>query len=126
MKVDFNFKHVDQSEALMEYTNERLGKIERFELKPMEVLVTYSMQQKHECIVEVVVLEGRRKFKATSVADDFYRAVDNMVNKLGRQLSKDKHRVKNHKNHERSAYGHLELLTPELETDYGRPFRKTG
>jgi ribosomal subunit interface protein len=126
MKVDFNFKHVDSSQSLMAYTEERLAKIEKFELKPMDVQVVYSMQ-KHECIVDVIVLEGRRKFKANSVAPDFYRAVDNMVNKLGRQLSKDKSRVKHHKNIERSHYGQISLLTENLETDFARnPPRKTG
>jgi putative sigma-54 modulation protein len=126
MKVDFSFKHLDTSQALMGYTEEKLGKIEKFELKPMEVHVVYSMQR-HECMIEVTVLEGRRKFKATSVSHDFYRAVDNMVNKLSRQMSKDKKHLKYHKRPELSHYGQIEHLNPQLETHYEpKKIRKVG
>lgn len=127
MKVDFTFKHVDSSEALMEYAQERLDKIEKFELKPMEVHFTVSMQ-KHECMVEVSVIEGRRKFKAEGVSNDFYRSMEMCVNKLHRQLSKDKRRIKGHKNPERSAYGKLARLNEQLEPNFkaNKPLRRVG
>ena len=127
MKVDFTFIHVDTSEAHMQYAQERLEKIEKFELKPMDVRFTVSMHD-HECIVEVSVLEGRRKFRAEGVSDDFYRSVEMVVNKLTRQLSKDKSRVKNHKNPERSVYGKIARLNDQLEPDYTleKPLRKVG
>lgn len=114
MKIDYSFKHLDASQALMGYTEERLAKIEKFEIKPMDVHVVYSMQR-HECMIEVTVLEGRRKFKATSVSTDFYRAVDNMINKLTRQMAKDKTKLKYHKRPELSHFGKISSLTPELE-----------
>lgn len=128
MKVEFTFKHVDSSEALQAYALERIERIEKFELKPMEIQFTVSMQSRHECIVEVNVLEGRRKFKAEAVSDDFYRSVEMVVNKLSRQLSKDKSRVKHHKNPERSNYGKIARLNDQLEPDYTiqNPLRKVG
>jgi len=126
MKVDFTFKHMDSSDALMQYARERCEKIEKFELNPMDVHFVMSMH-KHECIVEVYVEEGRRKFKASASSEDFYRSVEMVVNKLTRQLSKDKRRLKAHKNIERSSYGQLARLTPALEMNYdARPLRKTG
>lgn len=126
MKVDFAFKQVDTSEALMKYALERCEKIGKFELNPMDIHFMVSML-KHECTVEVHVEEGRRKFKASATSDDFYRSVDMVVNKLTRQMSKDKRRLKHHKNPERSTYGQLSRLTPELETDFsGRTLRKVG
>ncbi len=127
MKVDFTFKHVDTSESLMQYAQERLEKIEKFELKPMDIHFIVSML-KHECIVEVHVEEGRRKFKATGVSNDFYRSVEMVVNKLSRQLSKDKRRLKSHKNPEKSHFGQIARLSPQLETDFSldRPLRKVG
>ena len=38
--------------GFMEYARERLEKIEKFELKPMDVHFTISMQR-HECIIDV-------------------------------------------------------------------------
>lgn len=126
MKVDFTFKHVDSSEALMQYALERCEKIEKFELNPMDIHFTVSMLR-HECIVEVHVEEGRRKFKAAASSNDFYRSVEMVVNKLSRQMSKDKRRLKHHKNADRSHYGQIARLTPEMEHDFtAKPVRKAG
>lgn len=126
MKVDFSFKHVDVSDSLMEYAQERLEKLEKFELKPMDVHFTVSMH-KHECIVECAMIEGRRKFRAEAVSDDFYRSVEMVINKLWRQLSKDKRRLKHHKNQERSAEGELSRLNEQLEPPYlSDKLRKVG
>ena len=82
---------------------------------------------KHECTVEVHVEEGRRKFKASATSNDFYRSVEMVINKLSRQMSKDKRRLKAHKNFERSNYGQIARLTPELEHDFtARPARKAS
>ena len=128
MKVDFSFKHVDASDALMDYARERMEKLTRFELKPMGVQFTVSMENRHECKIEVHVVEGRRKFKAEAVSDDFYRSVEMVINKLSRQLSKDKGRVKHHKNADRSTYGKIARLNDRLEIDYTleKPLRKAS
>jgi putative sigma-54 modulation protein len=125
MKVDFTFKHVDSSEALMQYAQDRLEKIAKFELNPMDVHFTISML-KHECTIDVSVLEGRRKFKAAATSEDFYRSVEMVINKLWRQMSKDKRRMKGHKHPERSVYGKLDSLNEQLEYDSQRPYRKVG
>lgn len=128
MKVEFKFLHVDQSEALIDYAAERMEKLTRYELKPMDVTFTVSMESTHECRIEVLALEGRRKFKAEAVSDDFYRSVEMVVNKLSRQLQKDKGRVKHHKNADKSSYGKIARLNEELEMDYTieKPLRKVA
>lgn len=125
MKVDFTFKHVDTSEALMDYARDRIEKIAKFELNPMDIHFVVSMLR-HECIVEVNVTEGRRKFKALATSDDFYRSVEMVVNKLSRQMSKDKRRLKGHKNPEKSVYGKIAQINPEMEYDYTRPLKKVS
>jgi putative sigma-54 modulation protein len=127
MKVDFTFKHVDTSEALMAYAHDRIEKIAKFELNPMDVHFIISMT-KHDCTVEVHLEEGRRKFKASATSDDFYRSVEMVVNKLSRQLSKDKRRLKHHKNAEKSSYGKLARLNESLEPDFtlDKPLRKAS
>ena len=126
MVVDFTFLHVDTSEALMEHMQQKLEKLLKFEMKPMETKVVFTMQ-KHDCIVDVNIVEGRKKFKAQASCEDFYRAADQVVNKLVRQLSKDKHRVKEHRNVAASHYGKLAMMTDEMSVDFHRePPRKVG
>ncbi len=126
MKVDFAFKNVDSSDLLMDYMVDRLDKLERFELNPMDVHVLVSMMR-HECCIEVSMQEGRRKYKATAVSTDFYRSVEMCVNKLQRQLSKERRRQHdiNQRRRDQSVEGKLARLTPQLESDF-RLYKKTG
>ncbi len=127
MKVGFAFRSIDTSEALMTHLSDRLEKLGRFELNPMDVQVVISMVH-HECSVEVTMTEGRRKYKANAVSDDFYRSAEMCVNKLQRQLSKERRRKHdiNRRRPEKSAEGKLGLLTPALEIDFKRDYKKTG
>lgn len=126
MKLEYTFLHVDASEALVEHFESRFAKLLKFELKPMDVDVVFSMER-HECIVDVHILEGRRKFKATGVSNDFYRSADMVVNKLLRQMSKERRRLREHKNVDASHEGKLNRLQPDLAPDYSRaPVRKAS
>ena len=99
MKVEFTFLHVDSSEALKTRAMEKLEKVDTFEHKPMDIQIIIS-QFRHDCLVEINVLEGRRKFQASGVSNDFYKSLDKAVEKLKKQLSKGKRRMKHHKHHD--------------------------
>ncbi len=99
MKVEFTFLHVDSSDALKARALEKLQKIDTFEHKPMDIHIIIS-QFRHDCLVEINVLEGRRKFQASGVSNDFYKSMDKAVDKLRKQLSKGKRRMKHHKHHD--------------------------
>ena len=116
MKIGFAYKHLDASPFLEAHCAERLKRLERFEIKPMEARVVFSLEG-HEHVVEICLDEGRKSFKAHSACDDFQRAAEMTLNKLQRQLCKDKSRVKNHRNPEASTVGKLARLNAELEYD---------
>ena len=125
MKVEFTFLHVDSSDALKERALEKLHKIDSFEYKPMEVSIVIS-HLRHECVVVINVLEGRRKFQATASSNDFYKSVDKAVEKLRKQMKKGKRRMKNHKHH-----NHIDNLyainvgkTHELEREFEVEFNE--
>lgn len=127
MKVEFVFRNVDSSDLLMNYMKDRFEKLERFEMNPMGVHVTVSMMR-HECHIEVTIQEGRRKYKAISVSDDFYRSAEMCVNKLQRQLSKERRRQHDLKQRrpERSNEGKLAQLNPRMEFPYDQLYKKVG
>ena len=127
MKVGFAFRNIDSSDLLMDYMSERLERLERFELNPMDVHVVVSMVR-HECSVEVTMTEGRRKYKAHAVSDDFYRSVDRCVNKLQRQLSKERRRQHdmNQRRPNQSQEGKMARLNDQLEVDYRRDYKKVS
>lgn len=95
MKFDHSFKHFDVSQALMTYAEEKLEKAKKWEIKPSNVHVTYSLQ-KGQCHVEIHVAGGKGHFEAHHVARDWHEAVDHSVTKLSKQMLKFKEKVKSH------------------------------
>lgn len=114
MKFTHAFAHIDSSQALMTYAEEKMTKLRKWEIKPSMVHFVYSMQR-HECRVEIQVVGGVSDFLAHSECKDWHMAVDQAVQKLARQMQKHKARLKGHKNPQQSRHGQLLLLTPRME-----------
>jgi len=115
MKVQFNFIHLDVSEALQEYTELHLNEIGKFLLKDGQCHCFVS-KTRGAFAVEITVQSSKQKyFKATASKHDIYEAVDAVIDKLERQFLKTKSLVKNHKKFEISREGRLRDLNGKLE-----------
>lgn len=117
----FNFKQVDRSEALEDYTLDKLSELESYLLKASQWQISYSMGR-YDHKVEVIVTNPDGKFKASCSSDEsLYVAVDEVALKLSRQFVKFKEKMQAHKKFDRSRKGKLGRLNPALEYDDG-PF----
>lgn len=128
MKFLYTFKHLDHSEALVNYAMGRVQKVYKFELKPMTVNLAFSAQ-KHERVVEILMKGPDLRLKATGKAEDLYDAVDDAVDKICKQMAKNKSKVQYHKRPEFSAEGTMEIMSESLDHDYAKLVgdkRKTG
>jgi putative sigma-54 modulation protein len=96
MKVQYTFKHLDHSEALEEYCQERLEEIARFLLKDYTGHVAFSKRLKEFC-VEFTILTKERPFRTKSYHFDPYGAVDEAVQKLEKQMMKVRKMMTYHK-----------------------------
>lgn len=96
MKYDFVFKHMNTSEAVVEYVEEVMEKLHKFEMKPVHAHWVFSVQR-HEHTAEVILTGPQIRFQAKATADDMYNAVDMALTKVGKQLAKKKSRVIEHK-----------------------------
>lgn len=114
MKLNYTFKHLDHSDALLNYTEGKLEEIEKFLLKEGYGNVYYS-KIKNEFCVEVTVNTREKYFKATSYNMDAYTAVDLVVEKLEKQFLKTRKIMQHHKKPELSREGKLEQLNSRLE-----------
>lgn len=114
MKLNYTFKHLDYSNSLVEYTEEKMGEIGKFLLKEGYGNVYYS-KTKNEFCVEVTVNTREKYFKATSYNMDAYSAVDLVVEKLEKQFLKTRKIVQHHKKPELSREGKIDQLNSRLE-----------
>lgn len=114
MKSQYTFKHLDHSDSLVNYTNEKLNEIGQYLLKDGKSHVLYSKSQ-HEFVVEVSIHTREKFFKAKATAPDVYVAVDMMVDKLEKQFLKVKEIYMRHKKFELSKEGKLHNFNDQFE-----------
>ena len=123
MKANYTFKHLDHSESLLSYTNERLEEVGKFLLKEGYGSVYFS-KQKNDFCVEISVNTSHKYFKATATGPDVYAAVDLVVSKLEKQFLKNRKLLQDHKKFELSKEGQMEHLNDRLE--YHIRYRKAA
>ncbi len=97
MEYRFTFKHMDTSDAMQDYARKRFDTIEKFGLhKPGKIHFIFSVQRQ-EKQTEVLVDFGSSHFAAISKHQDMYTAIDLAVEKIERQLSKNKEKRTSHR-----------------------------
>jgi len=100
MNLTISGHHLEVTPALRHYVTEKLDRISRHfdQLVDVKVLLTVENQkekdlrQRAECNIHV---KGCDLF-AQSASADLYAAVDDLVDKLDRQVVRHKDRIKNH------------------------------
>lgn len=114
MKSSFTFKHLDHSQSLVDYTNQKLDEVGKFLLKDGRCNV-YFWKDHHEFYVEVSINSKQKFFKASANATDIYVAVDMMADKLEKQFLKVKEIYLNHKKFDLSKEGRLNEVNSQFE-----------
>jgi putative sigma-54 modulation protein len=97
MQINLTGHHVDITEALKGYVDnkfERLGRHFDHVLDIHVVLSVEKLRQKAEATMHV---NGAKVF-ADSVHEDMYAAIDGLIDKLDRQALKHKEKKSNHRN----------------------------
>ncbi|MFH1076912.1 MAG: ribosome-associated translation inhibitor RaiA [Pseudomonadota bacterium] len=101
MQVSVTFKKIDPSDALKSYVGEKLNRLEKYLDNPAEASVMLSVE-KFRHIAEVVVVGDGLKVKGTEETDNMYSAIDMVLDKLEKQIKKNKDRFKKRRTAARS------------------------
>jgi len=96
MRIDFKFRHLPQSDELTAYVTDHIGKLEKFEMKPVRAEFTFTTEKAVKR-VDVHVRGQDIEMHARAEADDFFTGVDRAIAKIARQLSRKKAKVQAHK-----------------------------
>jgi len=93
MQVNISGHHVELTQALKDYTTEKLAKIDRHFQEVSRINVILSVEkhfQKAEANLHFLGMD----FSAEDLNEDLYRSVDNVVDKLDKQLNKHREKIK--------------------------------
>ncbi|MFQ5609475.1 MAG: ribosome hibernation-promoting factor, HPF/YfiA family [Gammaproteobacteria bacterium] len=95
MQVKLTGHHVEITNALKEYLNNKFDRIERHFDNVTAVNCILTVEKlRHKAEAKINVSGGT--LFADAVEDDMYAAIDGLVDKLDRQIKKHKEKITNH------------------------------
>ncbi len=118
MKIIFKGKHIEVTDAMRNYIEKRLNKIERHFGHILEVIVTLSVEKNRQ-IVEATLQASRALIRAEEKTDDMYTSIDKVADKLERQIQKykEKYFQKPHPGSERKGLINEGVNVEDSESD---------
>ena len=102
MRVSVTFRHMEASDAVRDYIEEKIESLKKFLLKPIDVHVTLSVE-KFRHTAEIILVEGQFQAKAKEESDDMYASLDSALDKIGKQVKKHKEKMQEHHKHHLSV-----------------------
>lgn len=97
MQLSVTGRHVEVTEPMKQYAQDKAGKLIRYydRIDAIEVVVDHEAAQYR---VEMLIRTHRKQtFVGHVDAGDFYEALDLLMDKMGRQLTRHKEKTRNRK-----------------------------
>ncbi len=104
MQVSVTFRHMESSDALRKYAEEKTERLSKYLFEPIEVHWVLSIE-KIRHIADATVAANGVAIKAQEDTQDMYSAIDSVIDKLENQVRRHKERIKQHKSHSGESSG---------------------
>ena len=96
MQITTTFRHMEPSDALKSYAEEKLERVKKYIDEPIVAQLFMSVE-KIRHTAEVTLTAKGITIKAAESTNDMYAAIDAVVDKIERQMRRYKERIKAHK-----------------------------
>lgn len=106
MQIDLTGHHVDLTDPLRNYVNEKFERLERHFDHVTDVHVILSVEKLRHKAEATMLITGGKLF-ADSTKEDMYAAIDGLTDKLDRQIKKHKEKRTDHHRSEGSIKNQL-------------------
>ena len=96
MQVSLSGHHVDITDSMRNYVNEKIAKLDRHFDQALDIHIVLTVEKlRHKAEATLHVSGGN--LYADDVQEDMYAAIDGLVDKLDRQGKKHKEKLKSHR-----------------------------
>ena len=96
MQTSVTFKNIDPSENLKSYVGEKLDRFDKYLYNPAEANVVLSVE-KFRHMAEINIIGDRLNIYGKEVTDDMYSAIDIALDKLEKQIKKNKGKIRKYR-----------------------------
>ena len=102
MHLSTTFRHMDASQAVREYSEEKLEKIRKyFHKEPIAAHAVFSVERGFHHVADInITLPSGLLINAKETTDDMYSSIDLAVARIERQVRKWKEKIRDHKPHD--------------------------
>ena len=94
VKVSVTFRHTQPTDALKRYAEEKVHRIGKYFSRPLGAHVVLSVDSRQRQVVEVELHLHGMMIHGKEEAEDLYSAIDLVMDKIGRQVQKQKEKIK--------------------------------
>jgi len=93
MQISMTFRHMDATDAMKELVEEKVSRVKKFIQGPIEASVVLSVDRYlHAC--DVTITASGHTYKGREETDDMYTSIDRVMDKIERQIDKNKGRIR--------------------------------
>ncbi len=97
MQVAVTFRHMETSDPIKSYVEEKLTRVKKYIDEPIDAQATLTVEKKIRHLAEINILAKGITIKGSEETNDMYSAIDAAVDKIERQLKRYKEKLKDHK-----------------------------
>ena len=97
MQIAVTFRHMETSDPLRDYVEEKLDRVKKYIEEPIDAQVVMSVEKKIRHRAEITLVAKGVTIKGSEETNDMYAAIDAVVDKIERQLKRYKEKLKDHK-----------------------------
>ncbi|HOJ42660.1 MAG TPA: ribosome-associated translation inhibitor RaiA [Syntrophorhabdaceae bacterium] len=98
MEITISFRHIEPDESIKGYIEEKFAKLQKFVETPLDIHVVLSAERKYRYRVDVVFTINGVVINAHETKDDMRAAVDMILDKIERRLTRYREKLKRYRN----------------------------
>ncbi len=115
MQTSVTFRHMDATDALKEYAQEKLDRIRKYFPDPLKAHVVLECDRGYNHHADVVItLHNGIVIAGEETTEDMYSSIDLVMAKIERQVRRYKEKIRSHKGGD-SIHGHREVTHSVLQ-----------
>jgi putative sigma-54 modulation protein len=115
MQLSVTFRHMDATDALKAYAQEKVERIRKYFPDPIKAHVVLACDRGYNHVADVMItLHNGIVIKGEETTEDMYSSIDLVMAKIERQCRRYKEKIRNHKGSE-SIHGVREIVHSVVE-----------
>ncbi len=96
LETTFTFRNIESTDALRMHALEKLERLHKYLVKPASAHIIFKVEgPRHEA--EITLQHSGARLVGHDTSTDMYASFDGAIDKLKKQLSREKERMKGHK-----------------------------